>query len=158
MGGMAFFYEKISPKAISTASLRGRLLVGSNNLIDKMRQDLSNTVEHWRHMDGGDFKFTYKYKGGDYIIEVLAQDYIFALVDEGTSYRRAKMHPKFVPKSTFRTLQSQPGAYPDPVERGSHLRLPGIKGRYFMRELKDKYDPLIWEMLEDALGTVIFER
>jgi hypothetical protein len=100
-------YKIITPRLQRTPRMRGELLAAMRNTEKAVLADYQSTVETWNH----NVEFAHKFftKGGHLNLSVYALDYVWNLLDQGTSVRYAVMEPGFVPKTRPGRIRSMAG-------------------------------------------------
>jgi len=134
---MAFYAKSIPPKLLKLNTIRGQILSALRVSEKEMKFALEITTATWNHPVV--FQSHIQYRGGDLLIVCWTMDYVWNLLNAGTSIRYATMTDDFQPKTKRGFLGSFRGqggmAF---VNRGRPR--PGIKSRNWTITAVRKYE------------------
>lgn len=129
--------------------------------------DFRSTADFWVHQP--QFKASYKYKGGDILLEVmtfgnaLGTKY-WKMANEGTTRRRVIFNPLYIPKTSFpgRIGNNTIGRYTTQTDDPKTSKIigvyrtyrwnNGIRARKWTKLILDTYEPIFPYIIQDAIN------
>ena len=123
---MAFYAKAIPPRLLKLNTIRGQILSALRVSEKEMKFALELTTATWNHPVT--FESHIQYRGGDLVIVAWTKDYVWQLLNRGTSIRYATMTDDFQPKTKRGFLGSFRGQGGMAFVNKKRPR-PGIKSR-----------------------------